>query len=143
MDLRENNELNSDIDCWIVLCHTTSGNMEKADLYYQEVLEAGNITTKFCNYIGNEFFYYGYYMESIEYFDEALRINQEDREAYINKLYSLYYGKRYSRCIEFGKYALEVFIDDFDIISYIAECYYNLTDYEETLVWYKRYNRNI
>lgn len=129
---------NPDLECWIIGCYTEKGDMEKADSYYQKVLEEGNATVAVCNYIGNEFTYQGYYMESILYYEEAIRLNQKDKEAYINKLYSLCYGKRYSRCIEFGKMALEKLGEDYDILFYIGKGYYNLSDFKEALVWYER-----
>lgn len=130
-------EPNPDLDCWIILCYTAMGDMEKADSYYQEVLEAGNATVNTCNYIGDEFTYQGYYMESIKYYDEAIRIDKKNKEAYINKMYSLYYGKRFSRCIEFGKNALEKFKDNYDIIFCISESYYNLSNFKEALSWHE------
>lgn len=138
MDTKEKFEPNSDLDCWIISCYTAMGDMEKADAYYQEVLEAGNTTVDICNFIGDEFAYQGYYMESIKYYDEAIRIDKNDKEAYINKMYSLYYGKRFSRCIDFGKIALNKFEDNYDIIFCISESYYNLSNFNEALIWYER-----
>lgn len=129
---------NSDLDCWIILCYTSQRDMEKADLYYQEVVKEGTATTKVCNYIGNEFAYEQYYMESLKYYEDAIRIDQKHKQSYINMIRALYNGKRYSRCIEFGKTALEVFGEDFDVAVYIGESYFNLSDYESALVWYER-----
>jgi len=128
----------SDLDSWIISCYTAMEDMEKAASYYQKALEEGNATVDLCNYIGEEFAYRGYYMESIKYYDEAMNINKNHKKAYINKMYSLYYGKRFSGCIEFGKIALEKFKDNYDIIFYIGESYYNLSDFEEALIWYER-----
>lgn len=129
---------NSDLDNWIILCYSAVDDLKKADSYYQKVIEDGSATVTLCNSLGNEYAYQGYYMESIKYFDEAIRIDTEDKEAYINKLYSLYNGKRYYKCIEFGKTVLDKFKNDIDILWYIGESYYNLSDYEEALNWYKR-----
>lgn len=129
---------NTDLDEWIILCYTTMGEMEKADTYYYEVLKAGNATAEICNFIGNEFAYRGYRMESIKYYNKAIFIDPLDKEAYINKIYSLYYGKRYRKCIKFGEIALEKFKDDYDILLFIGESYYYLSDYKEAIAWFER-----
>ncbi len=49
-------------------------------------------------------------------------------------MYSLYYGKIFSGCIEFGEITLEKFKDNYDIIFYIVESYYILSDFEEALI---------
>ena len=77
--------------------------MNLADKYFNDLLSDGEATTYFCNYVGDDFTYYGYYMEALKYYEEAMRIDETDKTAYYNMLYSLFYGKRYNRCIEFGK----------------------------------------
>ena len=127
---------NSDLNSWIVMCYMAMGELDKADLYFNEVLEAGNADTLFCNSVGDQFINLGYYTESIKYYDEAIRIDEKDRTAYMNKLYALFYGKRYSRCIELGKQMVNLFGTDYDIAGYIGESYYHLCEYEDTLKWY-------
>jgi len=43
----------------------------------------------------------------------------------------LYYGKIFSGCVKFGKITLEKFKDNYDIIFYIVESYYILSDFEQ------------
>lgn len=138
LDIKEVFPENIDMDNWIILCYTAMGDMEQAASHYRNIFDEGKATASLSNSIGNEYSYQGYYMESIDYFDKAIGIDPDGREAYINKLYSLYCGKRYSRCIEFGKSALGKFKDDIDILWYIGESYYSLSDYEEALQWYIR-----
>ncbi|TAH69656.1 MAG: tetratricopeptide repeat protein, partial [Anaerolineaceae bacterium] len=129
---------NTDLNCWIISCYTALGYMDEADSFFQEVLEAGDATIEFCNHIGNMFTDQGYYIESIKYYDQAINMDKKDRTAYSNKMYSLYYGKRYTRCINHGNEMIKIFKEDYDLIGYIAESHYNKSDYEEALHFYER-----
>lgn len=138
ISIRDKFNSSQNLHNWILSCYIAMDDMKGADAYFQTVAAEGNATVDICNFIGEELVYGGYYIESIKYFDEAIRIDGDGKQAYINKLYSLYYGKRFSRCIEFGKIASEKFKDDYDILFYIGDGYYNLADYEEALKWYKK-----
>ncbi|WP_312698809.1 tetratricopeptide repeat protein [Sedimentibacter sp.] len=137
ISIKEKFNSSQNLHNWIISCYIAMDDTKGADVYFQTISSEGNSTVDICNFIGEEFTYSGYYMESIKYFDEAIRIDADDKQAYINKLYSLYYGKRFSRCIEFGKIASEKFKDNYDILFYIGDSYYNLSDFEEALKWYE------
>lgn len=137
LSVRDRFDFDFNLSRWIVSSYTAMGDMDKADDYFQEVLANGNATAELCNYVGDDFVYFGYYMEALKYYEEAMRIDKSDKTAYINILYSLYSGKRYSKCIEFGKNMVDIFGEDYDAMGYIGECYYYLCDYEEALEWYK------
>lgn len=137
LKIKDNLGTNDSLNCWIISCYTALGDMNLADKYFNDLLSDGEATTYFCNYVGDDFTYYGYYMEALKYYEEAMRIDETDKTAYYNMLYSLFYGKRYNRCIEFGKKMINKFGEDYDACGYIGESYYYLYEYEKALEWYE------
>lgn len=129
---------NTDVDSWIITCYSALDDMDRAAIFFQEILDAGNASCQLCNDMGQAYSRLTYYMESIPYYEKAINLSPESLDAYINTMYSLYYGRRYQRCIEFGKSIEEKFNTSYDIPTYIGDCYYALGDFEEAITAYQR-----
>ncbi len=122
---------------WVINCYEALDDYDGAMDYYQAIIENGYESYEIYEAIGDLHLNSYRYMEAIPYFEEAIRINSEDASAHINILFGLYCGKRYSRCIEYGKSVMKNFSSEVDIPWYIGECYYALSDYEEAMKYFR------
>jgi tetratricopeptide (TPR) repeat protein len=129
---------NSELDSWLVSSYAALDDFKGLSDYYHNIADSSKVTEQLCIDIGNAFYDSTYYMESIPYFEDAIKINPDSEEACIDKLRSLYYGKRYNRGIEFGMEIEQKFYTNLDIPAYIGDCYYNLGDYENAISAFKR-----
>lgn len=137
MELSESYPNSSEIGSWIIYCYEGLDDLDGAMNYCDEVLKSGTESSETFNAMGNFLIDKTMYMESVKYFEEAIQRNPEE-EAYLNKLYSLYYGKRYQKCIDFGLESEDKFTTSYDIPWYIADSYFYLSDYENALTYYQK-----
>lgn len=124
-------------DSWIIFSYDCLGEYDKVLEYGTQRIEKGRASALLYNAIGYSFTNQTLYMESLEYFDKAIEMDPEGEDPYFNKLYALYYGKRYKRCIEFAKQIQDKFTI-YDIPAYIADCYYSLGDYKQAIIYYDK-----
>lgn len=137
MELSKKYPEDGEISSWIVYCYEEQNEFEHISEYVQSAVENGFDSEELYNTVGNAYLNKYMYMEAVPYFEEAIQLNKEEVDPYLNILYGLYNGKRYSKCIEFGLIAAEQFPDDYDIPWYLGDCYYNLSDYTNAILQYK------
>ncbi|MFV0341854.1 MAG: S41 family peptidase [Anaerocolumna sp.] len=127
---------NGEIQEWIVLSFNSMEDLEGALSYYEEVDKAGEVTYQLNTSIGDYLYNKTMYMESIPYYEKAIQDEPDLLVAYTNKLYALFYGKRYTKCLEASKEAQEIFPASYEILQLIGESYYYLNDYENAITYY-------
>lgn len=129
---------NGEVDESIIYCYGALEDFEGALAYYNESSENGKASYELNTAMGDYYYNETMYMEAIGYFDKAILLEPEIEEGYINKIYSLYYGKRYSRSLEAALDALEKFPSSYEISMLIGESYFLLCEYENAIVYYKQ-----
>lgn len=129
---------NLNLYTWLIYNQTALGEYEQALQSADTALQKDSEYDELYNAIGNIYLKQTYYMESIDYFDKAIELNPTYEDAYINKLYGLYTGKRYARAVEFGKVAEELFPYSYDILWYIADSYFELDELDEVITYYEK-----
>lgn len=137
MGLSEESPGDETVNSRIIYCFDAMDEYEGALEFYQAITDNGYESYEICNAMGNLHLNGTMYMEAIPYFEEAIRLDSGNSEPYTDILYALYYGKRYSRCIEFGLTAMEYFPAEADIPWYIGDCYHALRDYDKALEYYR------
>ncbi|BCJ95213.1 hypothetical protein acsn021_27820 [Anaerocolumna cellulosilytica] len=137
-ELREENPDIDVLDSWIIYSYEALEGIEGALEYYKERVDNGTATYELYNAVGNLYVNQYLYMESIPYFEKAIKSAPENKDGYLNIQYALLYGKRYNQCIKYGKLAEEKLDPNYSIYWYIGESYYNLHDYEQAIAYYKR-----
>lgn len=137
MELSEDFPADGEVNSWIIYCYEALDDFDNAMKFYQTTIDNGYESYEIYNAVGNLFLNKYMYMESVPYIEKAIKLNGEDSEPYNNMLYALYYGKRYSKCIEFGKTIVGDFPSEINIPWYMGDCYYALSNYEEALVQFQ------
>ncbi|WP_053956080.1 tetratricopeptide repeat protein [Inediibacterium massiliense] len=127
-----------DVYIWVMDNYSALGKYDKALEYSNKALKIDDQSDVLYNEIGNIYIDQTKYMESIQYFDQAMKKNKNNQDAYINKLYALYTGKRYSKCISFGRRAESKFRYVYNIPWFIGESYLELGQYKEAIEEYKK-----
>jgi len=138
MAMKEQFQDNVDVDSWIIICYSALDALEDADAYFQKEVEAGNASSQLCNDIGNAHTDATLYMESIPYYEKAFSLDPKSQEAPVNIMNALYYGKRFTKCIEFGIAVKDKFDTVFDIPAFMGDSYYALGEYSNAIVAYKQ-----
>ena len=126
------------IDSWIINCCEALEETDRDLEFLQKFINEGMESAELYNAIGNMCINKNMNMESIQYFEKAIRLALEEPDAYISITYALFYGKRYSKCIEFGKQAQDKFSSEYDLAWYIGDSYFNLCNYEEAILQYHK-----
>ncbi|QZY55849.1 S41 family peptidase [Crassaminicella profunda] len=129
---------NVDLYTWVIYNYSALNQYDKALEYGEKALKINKDSSTLYNAIGNVYIDKTAYMESIKYFDEAIKLDPNYENAYINKLYALYTGKRYSKCIEFGKASEVKFQSVYNIPWFMGESYLELDQCHEAIKEYKK-----
>jgi tetratricopeptide (TPR) repeat protein len=138
VELRKENPDTEVIDSWIIYSYEGLKDIEGALVYYEERVAKGTATYELYNAVGNLYVNQYLYMESIPYFEEAIKSAPENKDGYLNIQYALLYGKRYNRCIQYGKLAEDKLDPNYNVYWYIGESYYSLHNYEQAIDYYKK-----
>lgn len=106
---------NLELDGWLIDCYAALEDFTGLYDFYKDITGIGRVTEQFCIDVAYTYYDSTYYMESIPFFEDAIKINPDSEDAHIGMLQSLYFGKRYQRGIEFGLAAEQKFKSNFDI----------------------------
>lgn len=90
------------------------------------------------NTLGNVYMEQFEYDKAIEQFEKAINIDPYYEDAYINKLYCLFYDKQYKECIEYGNVTLKIFPNNLDAHWYLADSYSSIYEEESAIENYKK-----
>lgn len=136
--LIEKDPLNLDLYVWLIYTYSALGELDKAEHYFNQGVQIDHTAYELYNAIGNAYLDHTLYMESIQYFDQSIELNPHIEDSYLHKLYALYFGNRYSLCIEYGKQYMNLFAYSSNIPWFIGESYYELGEYEEAIYYYEK-----
>lgn len=129
---------NENVNSSIINCYVALENFDQAKEFYESCIDNNYESALLCNTMGDVYYNQGKYMESIEYYDIAIQLAQEDSLGYSNKLYALLYAKRYYSGVNFAKLAANKYNFSYDILFAAGECFYNLGEYESAILYYKK-----
>lgn len=137
MELSKKYPEEGEVSSWVVYCYEAQNDFDHMKEFVKTTVENGSVTEELYNTVGNAYLNQYMYMEAIPYFEEAIQINKDEIDPYLNIIYGLYNGKRYAKCIKFGLEAAKKYPDEYDIPWYLGDCYYNLSDYSNAILQYK------
>lgn len=99
-----------------------------------ETLEASNEANRAA---GDIYYNSSDYLKASSYYEKAIKLDGKDEESYIGNIASLYYGKRYTRCLNIAEEADKLF-DNHNIPWYIAFVHSDVGKHEEAINYYKQ-----
>lgn len=129
---------NMDIYIRIIKNNSAMGDLDLAKENYTKAVSIDDAYPELYNAMGNILRDNTLYMESLEYFDKAIKADPLDENAYINKIVTLYSSKRNLQCVEFGKEAEKVEAVYSDIAWYTGKCNLELGNYTEAIDYFER-----
>ncbi|GIP12775.1 tetratricopeptide repeat protein [Paenibacillus macerans] len=119
---------------WLIWTSSAQGDLDQAEAVYAKSPDAAEIH----NAMGNAYLDQGLYLESLPYFERAIKLDPADETGYIYKLKALDWGKRYYRCVEFGQKLADLAFSHPDIPWYIGQCQLELENYEEAIPYFEQ-----
>ena len=138
LELIKKEPQNIDLYTWAIYCYSALGELDLALTYYNKALEIDDTPYELHYAMGEAYVSEMLYMEAVDYFNQAIELNPYNEDIYISNMYALFYGKRYSKCIEVGKEYEEIFHYSPTFPWLIAESYYAKGEFEVAIDYYNK-----
>ncbi|RRJ63159.1 tetratricopeptide repeat protein [Paenibacillus oralis] len=119
---------------WLIWTASAQGDLDQAETVYAKSPDMPEIH----NAMGNAYLDQGLYIESVPYFERAIKLAPAAETGYIYKLKALDWGKRYYQCVEFGQKLDDLAFADPDIPWYIGQCQLELENDEEAIPYFEQ-----
>lgn len=123
-----------EVYAWLIEVYSAKGELDSAESVYGKSPDA----TEVHNAMGRAYWDQDLYIESVPYFERAIKLDPADQTGYIYKLKALDWGKRYYRCVEFGQRLQELAFSHPDIPWHIGQCLLELEDYQTAVPYFEQ-----